>query len=87
MNMIQHSMCNDVLGAPPGVPIEECRALPIMRFLGTEGIGVEGAPYMASFWKPTPEELKLIAEGYPVVLMIQGMTHAPLSVGVAAKKD
>lgn len=86
MNQFHHSMCNDVLGAPAGVPIEECRPLYIMRDVGDgKTFGVKGAPYVISFWKPEPEELELLKQGRPVMLCIQGRTHPPLMVTVATK--
>lgn len=76
MNAIQHPSNNRVLGAPPGVPIEECRALPITD---TE---LNGYPAVASFWRPEPEELAALNAGKAVVLVVAGHTHPPLFVGV-----
>lgn len=76
MDFIQHPSNNRVLGAPAGVPIEECRALFITD------TAMNGAHAIASFWKPSPEELALLNAGKPVVLIVQGYTHPPLFVGV-----
>ena len=56
MNRHQHPTNNDVLGAPPGVPLDECTALPITRVIwqDTGGHGV------VSYWLPTAEELALM---------------------------
>lgn len=77
MNFIQHHTNNRVLGAPEGVPIEECRALPITD---TE---MNGAPAVASFWMPDADELALLNAGKPVVLFVSGYNHAPLYITVA----
>lgn len=78
MNRYQHPKCNAVLGAPPGVPIEECSALPIARYR-QEG---SGDPGVASYWLPSAEELALLNQGKAVRVMLAGRTHAPLYVGV-----
>lgn len=78
MDFIQHPLCDDVLGAPKGVSIEECRALPILRFVEN------GQPQIASFWKPDAEELAFLNAGRAVVLIVWGHTHAPVFVGVAS---
>jgi len=73
----QHPACNSVLGAPPGTPIDECAALPIMR--GTE----HGITTVTSFWTPSPEELEVLVGGGTVAVVIMGITHAPIRVEVA----
>ena len=77
MNRHQHPTNNDVLGAPPGVPLDECSALPITRIQHSDG-----TPAVASFWHPTPTELALLAQGAAVRLTVLGMTHPPLMLGV-----
>ena len=77
MKKTQHRSNNDVLGAPPGTPIEACEALPITRLRfedGTRGV--------ASYWTPSEDELALLKQGAAVRLIVLGMTHAPLSLGV-----
>lgn len=86
MRFIQHTSCNSALGAPPGVKIDDCRALPIRRGLEPVGEG-ESVDIVQSFWRPEPEELKALNEGHPIMLTIWGRTHAPLRVEVAAEKD
>ena len=78
MDFQQHPSNNGVLGAPKGVPIEECRALPVTH------MEMGGAPCVASFWRPDAQELALLNAGKPVILFVQGCTHAPLSVCVEA---
>lgn len=77
MNRTQHRSNNAVLGAPPGVPIEECNALPITRIVYSDG-----TPAVVSYWTPTPAEMALIAQGAPVRLAVLGTTHPPLMLGV-----
>lgn len=77
MNRYQHHSNNAVLGAPPGMSIDECNALPITRIQYTDG-----AHAVASYWQPSSFELELIARGRPIRLVILGTTHAPLMLGV-----
>lgn len=77
MNRTQHASNNDVLGAPPGTPINDCMALPVTRVLFDET-----EPAVVSFWRPTDAELSLMAQGYAVRLCVMGRTHPPLSLGV-----
>lgn len=78
MERAQHKTNNDVLGAPPGVPIEQCHALPITRVQFADGVVA-----VLSYWRPTTRELELINAGAPVRLLVTGTTHAPLSLGVS----
>lgn len=77
MRRTQHPSNNDVLGAPPGLTIDECNALPITRVVYENGVRA-----VASYWRPTREELKLLADGHYVRLMVLGDTHPPLLLGV-----
>lgn len=77
MNRHQHRSNNTVLRAPPGVPHEECFALPITRLQYADG---ERA--VASYWMPTPTELALLNAGRAVRLSVMGDTHPPLYIGV-----
>jgi hypothetical protein len=78
MSPIQHPTNNRVLGAPQGVPIEDCKALAV-----TDTV-MNDAPAVASFWRPDALELAMLNAGKAVVLCVQGQTHAPLYVGVEA---
>lgn len=78
MNRHQHPSNNDVLGAPPGVPLDECNALPITRVIW-EDTGGDG---VVSYWMPSTAELALLAVGRPVRLTVLGRTHPPLALGV-----
>lgn len=77
MNRHQHTSNNAVLGAPQGMSIDECNALPITRLRYSDGTDA-----VASYWKPTPQELELIASGMPIRLIVLGATHPPLILGV-----
>ena len=77
MRPTQHPSNNDVLGAPPGVAIEQCRPLYITRVMFDSGI-----PAVWSYREPSPEERAAIAAGAPVRLSCWGMTHPPVSIGV-----
>ena len=78
MEPIHHPSANDVLGAPPGVQRDDCRALYITRVKYEPG----GMPAVVSYWQPTPEQLALLAAGKPVWLSVWGHTHPPLAIGV-----
>lgn len=77
MKKTQHPTNNAVLGAPQGMSIDECEALPITRIKYADGVNA-----VASFWTPTPAELQLLNNGKPVRLIVLGNTHPPLSMGV-----
>lgn len=76
MRHLQHPTNNGVLGAPPGVPIESCNALPVTH----HGLAL---PLVTSFWRPEPEELAALNAGGFVMVALWGKTHAPLKVEVA----
>jgi hypothetical protein len=78
MRHTQHISNNGVLGAPARWDQGElpCGALPITR---TEHCG---QPVIASYWRPTPEELVLLNAGAPVALWVIGQTMPPVSLGV-----
>lgn len=74
----QHPSNNDVLGAPAGMPIDRCRALPITRIVYEPS----GTPAVVSYWQPSAEQLRLLNEGRAVWLSVWGRAHPPLAVGV-----
>lgn len=73
MKATQHLSNNDVLRAPPGVPLEVCKPLAITRIQYTDG-----TPGVRSYWIPTPLERRAIADGAMVCLEFQGVTHPPV---------
>lgn len=75
MRHFQHPTNNGVLGAPQGVSIEACNALPVTHHGST-------LPMVTSFWRPEPEELAALNAGGFVMVTLWGQTHAPLKVEV-----
>ena len=82
MNKFQHPTNNSVLGAPPGVSIEQCTALPITRIQYQDGTNA-----CISFWKPSVAELEKLNQGWAVAIELLGVTHPPLAVTVSDEKE
>lgn len=78
MNKHQHHTNNAVLGAPAGWDQAHlpCDALPITR---TE---VEGMPAVVSYWKPSDNELAMLAAGGSIALTVLGVTMPPVMLAV-----
>ncbi len=76
MNFIPHPSNTRVLYAPANNASPGCRDLPLTDTT------MNGAPAVASFWMPLPEELALLNQGKPVILMVAGQTHPPLFITV-----
>jgi hypothetical protein len=76
MERTQHPSNNSVLGAPKGWDQGElpCGALPITRSV------IDGMPCIVSYWRPTAEELALLATGGLVSLCVIGSTMPPVSI-------
>lgn len=77
MRSTQHTSNNDLLRAPPGATVDECRPLAITRIVYQDGI-----PAVQSFWQPTSEERAAIAAGALVRFECLGHTHPPMTLGV-----
>lgn len=77
MRPIQHPTSNDVLQAPAGVGIEQCRPLAITRHTYDDG-----TPAVMSFWQPSDAERAAISAGKPVYIHVLGRTHPPVFIGV-----
>jgi len=73
MKFHQHSTNNMLLGAPPGM--QNCDTMPATMTTEPEVI-------IASFWRPTEEELQVLNAGGSVVLHIFGTAHPPVALGV-----
>ena len=78
MNRHLHHTNNAVQGAPgdrlqPGRPGE---ALPITRTL------CDGLPAVVSYWKPTENELAILAGGGSIALWVVGATMPPIMLAV-----
>ena len=81
MNCYRHHTNNDALRAPNGwdqahVP---CNALPITR---TE---CDGIPAVVSYWKPTENELAILAGGGSIALWVIGSTMPLVMLAVDAQ--
>ena len=78
MNKHQHPTNNAVLGAPKDWNQAElpCSALPITR------TQVEGMDAVVSYWKPTAEELAVLAAGGSIELAVLGVTMPPVMLAV-----
>jgi hypothetical protein len=77
MRPTQHASSNDVLHAPPGSKVEECRPLYITRVVFSDGV-----PAVRSYWEPTEAERAAIALGALVFISAIGYTHPPVALGV-----
>lgn len=80
MNCYRHHTNNDVLGAPKSWDQAQlsCGALPITR---TE---CEGIPAVVSYWKPSENELAILAAGGSIALWVIGSTIPPVMLAVDA---
>jgi hypothetical protein len=68
-----HPKCNGVLrSGAPHIP-----DLPVRVGFDSED---ESMPTVASYWKPTDEELQDLIEGGSVEVVVLGRTHPPISV-------
>ncbi|MCK4121397.1 hypothetical protein HFK83_03305 [Ralstonia pseudosolanacearum] len=78
MQRVQHPTNNSVLGAPEGwdQSVLPVGAMPITR---TE---VNGVPAVASYWKPSADELAQLNAGGSVALWVLGPTMPPVAVEV-----
>ena len=81
MNSYLHHTNNDVLGAPKGWEQAKlpCSALPITR---TE---CDGIPAVVSYWKPTENEMAILAGGGSIALWVVGSTMPPVMLAVDAQ--
>lgn len=73
MNCHQHASNNMLLGAPKGM--KNCISVPATMTTEPEVI-------IATFWRPTKEELKTLNAGGSVVLHVWGTAHPPVAIGV-----
>lgn len=76
MNFEHHPSNNMILGAPKGTE-DWVSKLPATMMVQDDGTVI------ASFWKPTPEELAQLNAGQHVVLYVYGTSHPVVAIGVA----
>jgi hypothetical protein len=72
-------MCNGMLGSPVGAP--HIPKVHVHRY------DLDGVPVTASFWKPSPDELRDLVSGGCIALHVMGTTHAPISVRTEAAME
>jgi hypothetical protein len=73
-----------MLGAPPNWDPEKdgaCGVLPVRA-----GMHSPGVPCMVSEWKPSPEEIAVLAAGGSIFLSVVGATHPVVAVYIADEK-
>lgn len=75
MKPTQQATNNGILRAPEGMDVF---ALPVTRMLFADGTEA-----VASYWRPNEHERALLAAGAPVRLLVIGVTHPPLQIGVS----
>lgn len=78
MRGVQHPSNTRVLGAPTGWDQEDlpCGALPVTD------LKIATQPCVASYWRPSADELQRLNEGRSVVLYVVGRGMPPVAVGV-----
>lgn len=82
MKYTQHPSNNTVYGAPQGVSIEECGALPATRVTYDNG-----QKAILSYWLPSEAEKAAILAGKPIVLSLWGQTMVPVSLQVEGVEE
>lgn len=78
MKCIHHSTNNMVLGPPPGV--ENCDTVSATMVVE------ETQTTIATFWKPTQEELELLMSNGSVCLWVWGRGHPMVALTVEGSK-
>lgn len=76
MNHFKHPLCNLALTPAPGTE-DRVDTLHVQRG------SMNGDPCVRSFWKLTPQELRCVNQGGPVVLTVLGHTAPPVSLHVS----
>lgn len=80
MNPTQHPSNNRVLGAPAGW---DQKQVPVHALAVTDTV-LDGAACVASFWRPTNEELTALNAGGLVMLHVIGMSMPPVALAVTS---
>lgn len=78
MDCVYHSSTNMLLKAPEGMP--NCVDIPATMLAETP------PPVIATFWRPTPEELALLTSNGLIGLWVFGTAHPPVAITVEASK-
>lgn len=82
MNIVKHSSCNRILGVSEAQAAAGVVPLPVRRCTDEDEL-----PIIQSFWRPDEAELKALNAGHPIIVTLQGHTHAPLKLEVAETKE
>lgn len=84
MKIVEFEGQTRLLGAPKGWDQKggvECGFLPV------EDVNINGVAGIRSYWKPTPEEIKLLQAGYYIALDVIGPTTSPVCISVGDCKE
>jgi hypothetical protein len=69
------------LGKPSDMSDEECKPLHVRRCTDESGYAI-----MQSAWFPSPDELKRMQEGAPVIFTVYGTVHPPIWLDVGSNE-
>ena len=78
MRVTQHPSNTEVLSAPFGLTVEQCRPAPVTRIAYADGVQA-----VATYWRPSDFERAAIADGALVRVEVLGETMAPMIVSTA----
>jgi len=81
MEIVNHSCCTKVLGAPPDMPEPACSPLPVMEVTDQNGI------WSVSFWKPSAEELEMLSAGGSITCWIRATDDAHPVIGLGCAEN
>lgn len=82
MDIIQHKLCDTIIGAPSDM-LETCGALPVLTRKDENGT------WAISFWKPEPAELAVLLNQGTIALWVRasGRQHPVVSMGVQEPEE
>lgn len=80
MDIVKHSSCNLLIGAPSDMQDGSCSVLPVHQHQDQNGV------WSISFWKPSPEELALLNEGGTIALWVRASGRQHPVVGLETIK-
>lgn len=80
MNIINHPICNRLIGAPADMTDDQCSALPVYD------VEDEHGRWSISFWMPSVGELEILKAGGSVALWVRASGRQHPVVGMAAEE-